>query len=301
MNERRRAPALLLLVAAAALALVGGVAALSEAGEDEPAAVDRSPVDAGLGPQGREPQFKVECEWSHAAPDDPIVHPGAPGRSHLHDFFGNVATDAHSTAAALLETDTTCQNQQDTAAYWAPAVHRDGIPVVPTGAAAYYRAGPGVDPASVRPYPAGLMMLAGDPTATGPQDPTVAAWHCGASPMLAGEPEWCPDTAPLGVRIAFPDCWDGERLDSDDHRTHVARSRGGQCPSGHPVPIPQLILEVHYPIVGDPAGLELASGGVHGVHADFLNAWDQAALEREVRVCLNGAKVCGVVSNRATG
>ena len=58
---------------------------------------------------------------------------------------------------------------------------------------------------------------------------------------------------------------------------------------------------MRYPITGDPAGLELASGGVHGVHADFLNAWDQAALEREVRVCLNGAKVCGVVSNRATG
>ena len=33
----------------------------------------------------------------------------------------------------------------------------------------------------------------------------------------------------------------------------------------------------------------------------LLNAWDQDALEREVRVCLNGAKVCGVVSNRATG
>ena len=39
----------------------------------------------------------------------------------------------------------------------------------------------------------------------------------------------------------------------------------------------------------------------HGVHADFLNAWDQETLEREVHACLNGANVCGVVSNRATG
>ena len=67
------------------------------------------------------------------------------------------------------------------------------------------------------------------------------------------------------------------------------------------MPVPQLIVEVHYPVTGDPAGLELASGGIRGVHADFLNAWDEPALEREVRACLNRAKVCGVVSNRATG
>ena len=65
--------------------------------------------------------------------------------------------------------------------------------------------------------------------------------------------------------------------------------------------MPQLVFEVRYPVTGDPAGLELASGGVVGVHADFVNAWEQTALEREVRVCLNRSKVCGVVSNRATG
>lgn len=67
------------------------------------------------------------------------------------------------------------------------------------------------------------------------------------------------------------------------------------------MPTPQPIFEVHYPVTGDPRAVSLASGGVLGVHADFLNAWDQEALEREVRVCLNGDNVCGVVSNRATG
>jgi hypothetical protein len=102
------------------------------------------------------------------------------------------------------------------------------------------------------------------------------------------------------VRVTFPDCWDGHHLDSDDHRSHVAHSHGGRCPADHPVPIPQLIFEVHYPVTGDPGGLELASGGVLGVHADFLNAWDEDALAREVHACLNGGHVCGVVSNRAT-
>jgi hypothetical protein len=247
------------------------------------------------------PQFKVECAWSHAAPDDPIVHPGQSGRSHLHDFFGNVTTDAASTPSSLLGAGTTCQNKLDTAAYWAPALHRDGVPVPPTGSVAYYRPGPGVDGASVEPYPAGLVVVAGDQTATRPQPIEVAAWHCGASPVLRSEPPECPRTAPLGVRIAFPDCWDGERLDSDDHRSHLAYSRPGGCPDSHPVVVPQLIFEVHYPVTGDTSGLELASGGVHGVHADFMQAWDQAALEREVRACLNRGKVCGVVSNRATG
>ena len=63
----------------------------------------------------------------------------------------------------------------------------------------------------------------------------------------------------------------------------------GRCPDEPPgARSRSSIFEVHYPVTGDPAGLELASGGVHGVHADFLNAWDQDALEREVRVCLNG-------------
>ena len=294
MTSHRRALAALAVVAVASVATVAAVTAVSSRRGEA------ASVDAGLGPQGRVPQFKVECTWSHAAPDDPIVHPGSPGRSHLHDFFGNTRTDADSTAATLVGRDTTCQNKLDTAAYWAPALVRHGAPVTPTGAVAYYRPGPGVDSASVRAYPAGLAMIAGDPTADR-QAVDVAAWHCGASPHLVATPPRCPRTAPLGVRIAFPDCWDGEHLDSDDHRAHVARSAGGRCPSDHPIAIPQLIFEVHYPVTGDPEGLELASGGVHGVHADFLNAWDQDALEREVRVCLNGAKVCGVVSNRATG
>lgn len=288
--------ALLLAVLAVAAGLVAAVVVLADGSRD--AVAEQVP---GVGPQGRVPQFKVECEWSHAATDDPIVHPGRPGRSHLHDFFGNTGTDAASTAEDLVGGATTCQNRLDTAAYWAPAVHRDGQPVQPLGSVAYYRPGTDVDPATVQPYPAGLMMIAGDPATSAAQPLGVAAWHCGASPTLASEPPACPRTAPLGVRIVFPDCWDGTHLDSDDHRSHVARSRDGRCPEDHPIPIPQLVFEVHYPITGDPSSVELASGGVQGVHADFVNAWDQAALDREVRACLNRAKVCGVVSNRATG
>lgn len=48
-------------------------------------------------------------------------------------------------------------------------------------------------------------------------------------------------------------CWDGKNLDSPDHKAHVAYptsgpanflSLGGNCPSSHPVRIPQLMYEV---------------------------------------------------------
>jgi hypothetical protein len=67
------------------------------------------------------------------------------------------------------------------------------------------------------------------------------------------------------------------------------------------VPVPQLIFEIQYPIHGDGHDIELGSGGVRSLHADFINAWDQSALEREVHACLNLEKVCGVVPYRATG
>jgi hypothetical protein len=285
-----------------AAVVAGTLALVASTAGDEPRDGTGVPTRVpGVGPQGAVPQFVVECGWSHAAPDDPIVHPGQAGRSHLHDFFGSSAVDAHSTAADLLGTSTTCKSKADTAAYWAPALLRHGEPIQPTGSVAYYRPGPGIDPSTVQPPPAGLAVVAGDPVARGPQPLEVAAWRCGASPDLQAEPPWCPRSAPLGVRITFPDCWDAERATAPDHRSHVARSDGGRCPATHPVPIAQLTFEVRYPVSGDPAGLELASGGLQSLHADFLNAWDQAALEREVRACLNGGRVCGVVSNRVTG
>jgi len=255
----------------------------------------------GLGPQGRQAQFKVECGFSHAAADDPIVHFGHAGASHLHDFFGNVTVDADSTYESLLAGDTTCHQKLDTAAYWAPALFVDGEKVDPYVAIAYYRPGALVDPATVQPYPPGLLIVAGDSTATSPQPVSVAAWHCGSSPVLTAEPPDCPPTATLAMRVAFPDCWDGENLDAPDHQSHMATSRAGRCPGSHPVPVPELVFDIRYPVHGANRNVFLASGSTYSAHADFMNAWDQEKLETEVRVCLNADRICGVVSGRATG
>ena len=247
--------------------------------------------------QGRVPQFLVECPFSHFAPDDPIVWPGAPGRSHNHTFIGNNSADAFSTVESLSEGDTNCQLKQDKASYWAPTLFDHGEPVAPYKADAYYRPGLLVDPTTIEPYPLGLKMIAGDHTE--PEQPLdVARWSCGTgSPRQATAPE-CEGKVTLRLEVIFPDCWNGKDLDSEDHKSHMATSSGGECPESHPVPVPQLMLALSYPIRGPGHDLKLASGDTGTAHADFFNAWDPEALEREISSCLHRQVVCGVASNR---
>jgi hypothetical protein len=264
------------------------------ADDAESPAIGAAPDQPLTGPQGRVGQFAVDCPWSHSAFDDPIVHPGHEGASHRHDFFGNTGTDADSTYETLIEGETTCTQRLDTATYWAPSLlDADGSPIEPVSATAYYRAGAGVDAATVAPYPAGLMMVAGDASAEAPQPTSVVAWACGASGARRERPAECPEGVGPRLLVTFPDCWDGERTDSDDHRSHVAYSHQGSCPTDHPTPIPQLQFAIDYPPVG-PDGLSLASGDIVTAHADFWNTWDQHKLATEVDACLHRRLVCSL-------
>lgn len=253
------------------------------------------------GPQGAVPQFVIDCEFSHLAADDPIVYPGESGASHLHAFFGNTTTNADSTTADLVGGPTTCDQSLDAAAYWVPTLLRDGEPLEPVKSTAYYRPGIDVKPSTVQAFPAGLVMIAGNAGADEPQPVSIVAWSCGAGIERSVLPPTCAQDRQLRLLVTFPDCWDGKRLDSDDHHAHVAYSSKGRCPETHPVPVPQLQFSVEYPAWGDPQGLMLASGGLLSGHADFMNGWDQRRLETEVRLCLHREVVCGVASGRASG
>jgi hypothetical protein len=253
------------------------------------------------GPQGADAQFVVECGFSHAAPDDPIVYPNDPGASHLHVFFGNTLTDAFTTIDVLATGDTTCNQPADLASYWAPALLRDGVVQTPVKSVAYYRAGIDVPVTEVQPYPYGLRMIAGDALADSPQPLAVSAWSCGAGSLRESAPPVCPDGRNARLIVTFPDCWNGRDLDSADHRAHVTYSHLGACPASHPVAIPQLQFSVEYPVTGSTDGLELSSGGLFSGHADFYNAWEPDRLAREVTTCLHRGAVCGVASGRTDG
>jgi hypothetical protein len=292
------------------LAGIGVAVAACGGGADETDSVEaRDPLRRG--PQGNVAQFVVECELSHLAYDDPIVHPDMAGMSHLHQFFGNADVTSDPDYERVRGADTSCERSSDTASYWAPALLDPmGDVIEPTKLTAYYRPGPGVDPSSVEPYPAGLMMVAGDAFATEQQPLEVVAWGCGTGARREPVPPDCRnrlggDAGPpatsksLRMWVTFPDCWDGETLTTEAVSSHVIDSVDGACPESHPVPIPQLQMAIDFPAV-DPAGLALASGGIETGHADFWNVWDQATLEQEVELCLNRDLVCGLSNDRGS-
>ena len=238
-------------------------------------------------------EFVTVCRFSHRAPDDPIVFPKRPQLSHDHSFFGSVATDAFSTPRSLRGTRTTCDRADDTAAYWAPTLLVGTRAVEAVQAEVYYRRR---TVARLRPFPAGLQMIGGYANARSPQPLRVTSWDCGpnggARPTSAVPT--CPDARSKSLRlnVRFPDCWDGRRADSADHRRHMAYSDGGSCPRTHPVAVPSIELRVQYPVAGGKR-VQLASRGQFSGHADFVNSWRQAGLERLVDYCLNALRTCG--------
>jgi hypothetical protein len=248
--------------------------------------------------------FQIKCRPSHTAPDDPIVAPRQRGAAHLHEFFGNVSTDAFTTTATLTSHGTTCADPADKAAYWAPTLYNRGARVEPSLMIAYYRTGQLRNPASIRPYPLGLRMIAGDGHAMKPQPTMVTDWACdGAGPNGTSEP---PRTCPNGVlrlRVIFPNCWDGKRLDTADHKSHMAYSYRTmrQCPASHPVALPTLKMHLRYHVSGPLDRLTLSSGSRYTAHADFWNAWNPAALRELVQRCLVATSTCNSPSFRRRG
>jgi uncharacterized protein DUF1996 len=230
--------------------------------------------------------FLSVCRPSHVASDDPIVHPGKPGASHQHEFFGNVTSNADSTYRSLQAGGTTCRTTADTAAYWVPSLYADGQRVTPLKVNAYYLSGRGRG--RVVAFPAGLKVIAGDGQATAPQALAMTGWKCSGLPNegLAADPKVCRADSHDVLVIRFPDCWNGKDLDSADHRSHMAYRVGGSCPAGYPVRVPRLSLNVHYDLPST-TGLTLASGSIYSQHADFFNAWNQTVLARLVRANLN--------------
>ncbi len=296
MSTRRRTVVALLGIAA--LVAVGLVVAAGVRGGDASGPRADAAPTRHTGPQGRVGQFVVTCRYTHSAPDDPIVHPDLPGESHRHDFYGSPLTKASSTIDELQAGDTTCNKKVDTAAYWQPTLYDYHDPVVPVEANVYYRAAPGVDPTEVQTMPEGLALIAGDFTATTPQKGEATGWTCGSSTTLSDDPPDCASSAPLHLVLTFQDCWDGENIDSLDHRSHAAYSDGGVCPDGYGTHIPQVTMSIKYPIWGTGHQLMLASGNIYSAHGDFWNAWDPAGLEREIEACIRRDVVCDLASNR---
>lgn len=247
-------------------------------------------------PQGvrRGRSFRVTCEFVKAGTFDPIVFPGQDPAGHEHQFFGSTTIDASSTPASLVAANadrdaTSCGNTRNGSAYWMPALQvvddpQAAVSVKPDMARVWYSAPRGQ---RVRAFPAGFTLIAGDKAATTLQD--HAGWRCEfagpRAPLSATPPDCATDEAMVGV-VRFPNCWDGTTLTSPT-QSHMAYRTNRTCPATHPVALPEMTQEVFWPSDGQEHEYALSSGNPAGLHADFMNGWDQAALRNQVRRWLN--------------
>jgi hypothetical protein len=268
------------------------------------------PVNSRLG------VFDIDCAYSHSLMDDPIVFPGKPFASHLHDFFGFRATDASSTPERMRAvlgdqpTQTTCTELQtrkgdppaaNASAYWVPSMFLNGAKVDAQNLHVYYR---NEIPPVLRAFTPGFRMLAGNSTATAEQAKAegLIRWWCGAQNFSTVDhlPPDCSGRRGIHAEIQFPACWDG-RVDSPNHKDHLAyrRDGGGVCPSTHPLRIPRILMHVDFGVyaklgrtIRSTDVVTLASGGMWTMHADYLFAWDPFRLDFLVHTCLNAKINC---------
>jgi hypothetical protein len=223
---------------------------------------------------------------------DPIV--GVKGVSeHTHMFFGHRNVLATSTADGLRKQGasskvTSCQDLNDTAAYWAPESFLNGKVFLPgctplnNGTGNYHRSTNVNKTIYIRAYylttsgasttrlPPGLIMVVGTPEATAP--PTTIGdvyWDCGAGGTTAKtkyqtpESAWPYTCAPfkfpgqqgLTEIINFPSCWNGQSSFTTPNGT--AKVPGYLDPALGISPPPQ--NDLAYPPAGGCAKLDTAT------------------------------------------
>ncbi len=256
-----------------------------------------------LGAASAHGAFRIVCDFSHMAPDDPIVFAGQPGRSHLHAFFGNTAVNAYSTSQSIAQTgSSSCHGGTvNRTGYWVPAVidTRTGASVRPTASMFYYKPGyDGVPAATIQPLPAGLRMIAGDP-ANSARPSNRVRFSCHQNSNWVGSSLVnCPAGDDLVLSIEFPQCWDGVNLDSPDHKSHMSYAHNG-CPASHPVALPLITFNIHVPVTepNQVTHWRLSSDNYSGpagysMHGDWWNGWKPSVMDTWIQHCIHEGLDC---------
>jgi hypothetical protein len=243
--------------------------------------------------------------------DNVVVSPGQPGGAHhLHDYVGNVSTNAFSTDQSLAAANTTCRNGDRSAYYWPvvrlpevtgdAASHRDdadgnhGRILVPDSVLLEFRGSP---VSNVVPMPEFLRIGTGNAHgySSGAYTEHVQ-WTCsGARDHITNRYPRCAPGQQVVRVFDFPNCWNGLTTDSVSHRLHVVfpNSAGG-CPAGT-FPVPQLHMEIAYQV---PAGADYTIDTFpeeqHSPltdHGDFIDVMPDALMATVVD-CLNAGRHC---------
>ncbi|GLH98578.1 hypothetical protein Pa4123_38530 [Phytohabitans aurantiacus] len=174
-----------------------------------------------------------------------------------------------------------------------------GTIVRPASVKIEYRGNP---TSKVVAMPRFLRALTGEskPTSRGPAN-ARASWTCGGfEDRLTDQYPICPAGSQVMRVHDFPSCWDGENIDSANHRTHIQfpDRTTGACPAGT-VAVPQLRISISYniPVQVQQRGqyqLDSFPEENHNPtsdHNDFLNVNSTRQTAKIVQ-CVNGGRRC---------
>ncbi|WP_254390365.1 DUF1996 domain-containing protein [Streptomyces sp. AC550_RSS872] len=258
--------------------------------------------------------------------DNVIVAPGVSnGAHHFHDYIGNQSNDAFASDEDLANAETSCVDQGDKSTYYWPVIRlQNGTQEQDAnspGGGIEGNAGEIVTPkevtlnfvgnprSKVTEMPRLLRIITGDAKAfvNGTANAN-ASWSCTGfeDRQLKDKYPLCPQGSDVVRTFKFQSCWDGQNIDSANHRTHVAfAAADGSCANGFKA-IPQLVQRIVY----DVDAPSLQDGGrttplfavdtfpeqLHKPvtdHGDFINVFDED-LMGEMVDCINEGRKCGV-------
>ncbi|MFI6929231.1 DUF1996 domain-containing protein [Streptomyces sp. NPDC050287] len=256
--------------------------------------------------------------------DNVIVAPGvANGAHHTHDYVGNQSNDAFADNNKFAAAETTCQNQEDKSSYYWPVLRlQDGTQEFDQNQDGGGKEGNvgkilqakqaeikyvGSPKSKVVAMPEFLRIITGDAkTTTNGLANANAHWSCTGfenKVQLTEQYPLCPQGSSVVRTFAFQSCWDGQNVDSANHRTHVAfADANGNCANGFKA-IPQLTMRLVYdvptPVIqngqvknafavdGFPEQLHKAATD----HDDFINVMP-ANLNNKIAQCINTGQNC---------
>ncbi|MDG9716125.1 DUF1996 domain-containing protein [Streptomyces sp. DH24] len=271
--------------------------------------------------------FTTECgvnENDLFNSDNLIVAPGVDnGAHHTHDYVGNQDNDAFSSDDDLANAETSCQNPGDRSTYYWPVLRlQDGsreFDANEPGGGAEGNVGTilkaesaeirfvGNPRSKVVAMPKFLRIITGDAKAFTNGDANAnAGWSCTGfeDRVLADKYPLCPDGSKVVRIFDFQSCWDGQNIDSANHRDHVAFAdpATGACPEGFQA-IPQLTMNLVYDVprpsiengqVRNPFAVDGFPEQLHKPvtdHDDFINVMDEELMNRVVD-CINNGEDC---------
>ncbi|MFE9437892.1 DUF1996 domain-containing protein [Streptomyces sp. NPDC006602] len=256
--------------------------------------------------------------------DNVIVAPGVTnGAHHLHDYVGNQNNDAFASDEELAAATTSCQNQGDKSSYFWPVLRvQDGTQDFDQnndGGGKEGNVGKILQPAQAQlkfvgnkkgkvvAMPSALRIITGDAKAfvNGNANANVN-WSCTGfenKVQLKDQYPICPEGSQVVRTTNFQSCWDGQNIDSANHRTHVAFVQAdGTCANGFKA-IPQLQVKLVYDVpaptlengaVVNPYAVDTFPEQLHKPitdHNDFINFFSTNLMNKMVN-CINTGKKC---------